>query len=73
MIIRRRRAYDDKLKVRGSKTEISKLINAYGGNVMDFSSDFITAEIREAQKNRRLYRGGKTDGHTGVCRSGLFA
>jgi acetolactate synthase-1/3 small subunit len=64
-----------KLKVEGdAKTEISKLINDYGGNVMDFSSDFITAEITGSSKKiDGFIEAARPMGILELCRSGLIA
>ena len=58
----------------GGKTEISDLINDYGGNVMDFGSDFITAEISgSSEKIERFIKAAKKIGILEVCRSGLIS
>ena len=57
-----------------SKTTISDLINDYGGNVMDFGDDFITAEISgSSDKIERFIECTKEIGILEVCRSGLIS
>jgi len=56
------------------KAAISDLINDYGGNVMDFGDDFITAEISGAsEKIERFIEAAKEIGILEVCRSGLIS
>ena len=56
------------------KTVISSLINDYGGNVMDFGNDFITAEISgSSEKIERFISATKSIGILEVCRSGLIS
>jgi len=56
------------------KTMISDLINDYGGNVMDFGSDFITAEISgSSEKIERFIDAAREIGILEVCRSGLIS
>jgi len=64
-----------KLKLgKESKTTISDLINSYGGNVMDFGDDFITAEISgTSEKIERFIKETKEIGIIEVCRSGLIS
>ena len=64
-----------KLVVNGSgKAEISDLINDYGGKVMDFGGDFITAEITgSSEKIERFIGAAKDTGILEVCRSGLIS
>ena len=64
-----------KLVVNGSgKAEISDLINDYGGKVMDFGGDFITAEITgSSDKIERFIDAAKDTGILEVCRSGLIS
>jgi len=63
-----------KLKICGGKAEISDLINDYGGNVMDFGSDFITAEISgSSEKIERFIAAAGDIGILEVCRSGLIS
>jgi len=64
-----------KLKVNGtSTTKISEIINSYGGKVMDFSGDFITAELTgSSDKIDRLIDEAKNIGILEVCRSGLIS
>ena len=64
-----------KLKVGGEgKAAISGLINDYGGNVMDFGGDFITAEISgSSEKIERFIDEAKNIGILEVCRSGLIS
>lgn len=54
--------------------KVSALINAYGGKVMDFGSDFITAEItgHSADIDRFLEESAAL-GILEVCRSGLIS
>ena len=64
-----------KLKVAGAgKAAISSLINDYGGNVMDFSDEFITAEITgSSDKIERFIEEARKIGILEVCRSGLIS
>jgi len=64
-----------KLKLgKESKTTISELINSYGGNVMDFGDNFITAEISgTSEKLERFIDAAKEIGIIEVCRSGLIS
>jgi len=64
-----------KLKVNGtSKANISEKINDYGGKVMDFSSDFITAELTgSSDKIERFIDEARNIGILEVCRSGLIS
>jgi len=64
-----------KLKVNGtSKASISEKINDYGGKVMDFSSDFITAELTgSSDKIERFIDEARNIGILEVCRSGLIS
>jgi len=56
------------------KAAISDLINDYGGNVMDFGVDFITAEISgNSEKIERFIDATKAIGILEVCRSGLIS
>ena len=56
------------------KAAISDLINDYGGNVMDFGADFITAEISGgSDKIERFINAAKKIGILEVCRSGLIS
>jgi len=56
------------------KAAISDLINDYGGNVMDFGADFITAEISGSSgKIERFIDAAKEIGIHEVCRSGLIS
>jgi len=62
-----------KLKNEG-KAAISDLINDYGGNVMDFGADFITAEISgTSDKIERFIDTVRDLGILEVCRSGLIS
>jgi len=57
-----------------SKAAISDLINDYGGNVMDFGADFITAEISgSSEKIERFIDAAREIGILEVCRSGLIS
>ena len=63
-----------KLKAGENKAEISELINMYGGKVMDFGNDFITAEITGSSD--KLDRFVEKTGSLGIlelCRSGRIA
>jgi len=64
-----------KLKIDGaSKTKISDTINDYGGKVMDFSGDFITAEITGgSDKVERFIEEARGIGILEVCRSGRIS
>ena len=56
------------------KAAISDLINDYGGNVMDFGADFITAEISgSSEKIERFIEAAREIGILEVCRSGLIS
>ena len=56
------------------KAAISDLINNYGGNVMDFGADFITAEISgSSEKIERFIEAVREIGILEVCRSGLIS
>jgi acetolactate synthase-1/3 small subunit len=56
------------------KAVISNLINDYGGNVMDFGADFITAEISGgSDKIERFIEAVREIGILEVCRSGLIS
>jgi len=56
------------------KATISDLINDYGGNVMDFGADFITAEISgSSEKIERFIEATREIGIHEVCRSGLIS
>ena len=64
-----------KLKVSGAgKQAISDLINDYGGKVMDFGGDFVTAEITgSSDKIERFIDSARKIGILEVCRSGLVS
>ncbi|MCL2409697.1 MAG: acetolactate synthase small subunit [Oscillospiraceae bacterium] len=64
-----------KLKVNGTgKQAISDLINDYGGKVMDFGGDFITAEITgSSDRIERFIDSAREIGILEVCRSGLVS
>jgi len=64
-----------KLKLKDeSKAVISDLINDFGGNVMDFGADFITAEISgSSDKIERFIDAAGEIGIHEVCRSGLIS
>jgi len=64
-----------KLRLAGEKkAAISDLINDYGGNVMDFGADFITAEISgNSEKIERFIEAVRDIGILEVCRSGLIS
>ncbi|MCL2233301.1 MAG: acetolactate synthase small subunit [Treponema sp.] len=64
-----------KLKVNGtSKAKISEMINNYGGKVMDFSGEFITAELTgNSFKIESLIDEARNIGILEVCRSGLIS
>ena len=56
------------------KAAISDLINDYGGNVMDFGADFITAEISgTSDKIERFIDATREIGILELCRSGLIS
>ena len=56
------------------KAAISGLINDYGGKVMDFGGDFITAEITgSSEKVERFIDEVRGIGILEVCRSGLIS
>jgi len=56
------------------KAAISDLINDYGGNVMDFSAEFITAEISgSSDKIERFIDATREIGILELCRSGLIS
>ena len=56
------------------KATISDLINDYGGNVMDFGADFITAEISgSSEKIERFIEAARAIGILELCRSGLIS
>jgi len=56
------------------KASISDKINDYGGKVMDFGGDFITAEITgSSEKIERFIDDARTIGILEVCRSGLIS
>ena len=64
-----------KLRVSGAgKASISELINDYGGRVMDFGDEFITAEITgSSEKVERFIDAARSIGILEVCRSGLIS
>ncbi|MDR0490111.1 MAG: acetolactate synthase small subunit [Oscillospiraceae bacterium] len=64
-----------KLSVAGAgKASISSLINDYGGKVMDFGGEFITAEITgSSEKIERFIDETRKIGILEVCRSGLIS
>ena len=64
-----------KLKVAvAGKAAISELINDNGGKVMDFSDEFITAEITgSSEKIERFIDAARRIGILEVCRSGLIS
>ena len=56
------------------KAVVSDLINDYGGKVMDFGDDFITAEITgSSDKIERFIESARKIGILEVCRSGLVS
>ena len=56
------------------KASISSLINDYGGRVMDFGGEFITAEITgSSEKIERFIDAARDIGILEVCRSGLIS
>ena len=64
-----------KLRVDGDqRAAISDQINDYGGKVMDFGGDFITAEITgSSEKIERFIDAARGVGILEVCRSGLIS
>lgn len=64
-----------KLRVAGTgKASISALINDYGGKVMDFGGDFITAELTGSSERIEWFIGeARKIGILEVCRSGLIS
>ncbi|MDP4121048.1 MAG: acetolactate synthase small subunit [Bacillota bacterium] len=63
-----------KLKANGDRTEISELINTYGGKVMDFSNEYITSEITaSSEKIDEFIEKAKLFGILEVCRSGSIS
>ena len=64
-----------KLDINGSgQAFISDMINEYGGRVMDFSGDFITAEITgSTDKIDRFIDEAKNIGILEICRSGVIS
>ena len=64
-----------KLKVKDAdKASISSLINDFGGRVMDFGGDFITAEIAgSSEKIEMFIESVRSIGIIEVCRSGLIS
>ena len=64
-----------KLKAGGvGKAAVSELINDYGGKVMDFGGDFITAEVSgSSEKIERFIDAARNIGILEVCRSGLIS
>ena len=64
-----------KLKVDDDdKAEISDLINDYGGKVLDFDSDFITAELTgNGEKIEKFIDAARGVGILELCRSGLIS
>ena len=64
-----------KLKADGSgKARISETINDYGGKAMDFSGDFITAEVTGSpEKIERFIDEARNIGILEMCRSGLIS
>ena len=58
----------------GSKADISELINSYGGKVMDFGDDFITADITgTSEKIDEFISKARDLGILELCRSGLIS
>ena len=56
------------------KAAISEMINDYGGKVMDFGGEFITAEITgNSEKIERFISAARNVGILEVCRSGLIS
>lgn len=64
-----------KLAVGGvGKAALSELINDFGGKVMDFGDEFITAEITgSSEKIERFIDAARNIGILEVCRSGLIS
>ena len=64
-----------KLKVGGvGKAAVSDIINDFGGKVMDFGGNFITAEITGgSEKIERFIEAARNIGILEVCRSGLIS
>ena len=64
-----------KLRASGAgKASISALINDYGGRVMDFGDEFITAEITgSSEKVEKFIEAVRSIGILEVCRSGLIS
>jgi len=64
-----------KLRVASAgKASISNTINDYGGRVMDFGDEFITAEITgSSEKIERFIEEARKTGIMEVCRSGLIS
>lgn len=64
-----------KLKIDGNvKAQISELVVNFGGNVLDFSNEFITAEVTGgSEKIDRFINEARPFGILEVCRSGLIA
>ncbi len=64
-----------KLRVNGDfKSQISGLVVEYGGNILDFSNEFVTAEITgSSEKIDRFIEKARQFGILEVCRSGLIA
>ena len=57
-----------------NEAAISGLINDYGGKVMDFGGEFITAEISgSSEKIERFIDAAREIGILEVCRSGLIS
>ena len=75
MLIKIRLDSDSQITEHGrGKAAISDLINDYGGNVMDFGDDFITAEISGGSgKIERFIDAVRDIGILEVCRSGLIS
>ncbi|MCL2380597.1 MAG: acetolactate synthase small subunit [Treponema sp.] len=65
------------IKIRASgtsKAKISEMINNYGGKVVDFSGEFITAELTGSpEKIERLIDEARNIGILELCRSGLIS
>jgi len=58
----------------GNKVKISELINTYGGKVMDFGNDFITAEITgTSEKVDQFISQSAGIGIFELCRSGAIS
>lgn len=56
------------------KYKISGLVVGYGGNILDFSNEFVTAEITgSSEKIDRFIAEARQYGILEVCRSGLIA